>query len=330
MLPTPRRVALASLLALAALSGARSLRAEDPPAPAAPPSPTAPAPAKASSEPRITLIDAGAEPRAKLRYTLEKGRTERVEMRMEVSQEVTVDGQKTPMPGMPALTMALRTTVEDVSEDGSSTLLWDLTEMKVEPGEGTPPESRRAMEEIFAQMRMKLRMRMSSRGFVTSSTLELPDDVTGPARAALEQMAAQMKESMADSATLLPEEPVGAGASWKIELAKKTPQGVEVKASTVSTLSAAAEGKANIDGKVAMEAPEQDVALPNMPAAKPAHLHSMTGEGTARIGFDPKRVVSETEMHLVVDMKMTLDQGGAGPTTMVIRQTMDVAIRAQK
>ena len=330
MTPSPRRLAIVAVLCLAALVAASPARAEEPPAPAAPPAaPAAPVAAPQAGEPKITLLEPGAEPRTKLRYAFAMGEPQRTAMRMEISQDIEVDGQKTPAPGLPSLGMAVKSTVEAVHADGSATVLWEISDMKVEAGDGVPAENLKEMEEMFAQMRFKVRSEMTVRGYMHSSRIELPSDVTGPVKQVLEQMAEQMKDSIGETAALLPEEAVGTGASWKVELSKKTPQGVQVHASPIATVTSLADGKASIESKVTMDGPEQDFALPNLPAGKPAHLHSMSGGGTAKITFDPKMVLPDTEMTIQMDMKMSMDPGNGTTLTMVIKQTIGMAIRTK-
>jgi len=310
----------ALLLSLVSLGRASPARAEEPPAPAAP--------AKAAAAPEIRLIDVGVEPRATLRYAFEKGQSRLAEVRMEAEQETTADGQRVLAPGALASTMTLRSTVDEVAEDGSADLRWEVLELGVKVPTEIPPEKAKSMADLIARVRFTIRIHVTSRGLVTSSTVELPQDVTGPAREVVEKLADAMKDGIGEWAANFPEEAVGTGASWTVERTKQTPFGIESRGTITSRLGAVEGGRATIHTKFRFQADEQDFALPK-PVERKAHLRSLTSEGTARLALDPMNFLSDAELHAAIAMTVSSDVGTGVPTVVTTTQTLTVTLRGK-
>lgn len=157
--------------------------------------------------PQVELLDAGAEPREPLRYTLTPDTS--VNGVMVMTYEVTellIDGEAAAA-DMPALPMEadLTLAVGAVDDDGAD-LRFTMNAVRL--GEVDLPDADRAQVEagLEAVTGLTASARMDPRGRVTEGDFEVPG-VPG-----LEQLGDQLVALAAP----LPEEPIGPGAVWRV------------------------------------------------------------------------------------------------------------------
>jgi len=246
-----------------------------------------------------------------------------------VAQTLETDGVPSEGEGVPAITFTLRAHVDEVRDDGSARLSFEFADVRAEPTPEASPGARAAVDLMLAQVRFTLRLDLTNRGQATFSAVEVPENVPGPAREIVDGMASQMKESLGQVAVLLPEPAVGVGAAWKVVQKEASEMGFELTATGTYRVKSLVEGVATLELAASVEAPEQDLALPDMPPDRPARLLALSGEGTGRIVVDPRVVLPEAEFSLTVDTRMSLDAGTGTPMRLAIKQTLTLSMRTK-
>lgn len=158
---------------------------------------------------RVTLIDAGAEPRQPLRYQLQAGRSERVQIDSQVQISLAMGGQSMPLTLAPPVRMTLDLASNEVAADGSARISYKLVSLEA-VGEG----------QQVAQMNQALAgfagisgwYRIDPRGNVLEGQVDpLPAD--NPAAAGVVN---EVEQAMQRMSAPLPEQAVGPGARWQV------------------------------------------------------------------------------------------------------------------
>lgn len=158
---------------------------------------------------RVTLIDAGAEPRQPLRYQLQAGRSERVQIDSQVQISLAMGGQSMPLTLAPPVRMTLDLASNEVAADGSARISYKLVSLEA-VGEG----------QQVAQMNKALAgfagisgwYRIDPRGNVLEGQVDpLPAD--NPAAAGVVN---EVEQAMQRMSAPLPEQAVGPGARWQV------------------------------------------------------------------------------------------------------------------
>lgn len=286
------------LLAIAATFMTAPLLAQDQPSepqapPAEPPVETQPAP-RAEPErttppaPTFTLLEAGQEPRRELRYELPESATQELTLVMQMSSRVSMDGAEMPANELPPL--ELRLSINAAPADGGAyEIRGELVEAKLRKEEGNEEA------EMFAQMLnqalsemagLKTVTRMDKRGIIRSSRIEPPEGLSPQ----FAMMAKEMENPMTQTGIHLPEEAVGEGAKWRVQVPMEN-QGVTIQQTIEYELTSLDGDIAEVQMKLTQSAEGQKMDA--------AELKSMSGEGTgsARVNLRrPAALQSQAEM----------------------------------
>lgn len=161
-------------------------------------------------EPRVEVIDAGAEPRRPLRLDLHAGDEVSSSLTFQLGIDLEVDGEPFGEMPMPAVRAGLRVSVVDVTDDAiTATFGYEGTEV-VDDGSLPPEALERARAELAGFDRVTGTFRFGDRGQSLGGAFDVPDDL--PANAA--QMIDQLSGQLDQLAVPFPEEEVGEGARW--------------------------------------------------------------------------------------------------------------------
>lgn len=245
----------------------------------------------------MTMVDPGAEPRFTLRYAIPAGATQALDMVMDMDMAMEGAG----MGGlgdikMPRMVMRSDVEVTKVHGDGAMDLSMTTTDVRVEDRPGAMAGLAGAMESELAGMNgMRMTMTLTPNG--RSKHMKLDEKSVSPA--VREQM--KQTEQMLDQMTaLLPDEPVGVGARWRVEQTIRQ-QGMRINFAYTYEVQEVSETGALITADVEMSAPEQTIEQNGMKVK----LSSLTGGGrfTNRLDFD--KLVERVEGRLDLDMAMS-------------------------
>ncbi|MCA9515531.1 MAG: hypothetical protein KC635_11350, partial [Myxococcales bacterium] len=161
----------------------------------------------------VTVEEAGEEPRRPLRLALEAGAEQRVAVTLELSMAMTVGEREMPKATLPKARLVVKVTVTAVDEAGGAT--YDLEIEDAGFDEELPDAAgvvARLEAGLAAMKGLRGRGAVSARGVAQTAALPTPAGA-GPEVA---QLLAAFRQALAQLATPLPEEPVGAGARFLV------------------------------------------------------------------------------------------------------------------
>ena len=276
----------------------------------------------ADAAPTLTLLDAGQAPRRLLRYGAATGDRRATQMTLRMNTVATLEGRTLPTGTVPAITTTINYEVVAVDATGDMTIdvLYSSAHVVEEPGV-TAQTIASLQKAIGAINGIHGRMVQTNRGGIRSMSFE-PRDTVDPL---VKEQVDRMNESVKESLTLLPEEPVGPGARWQITRPTFTPS-ARAESTQTFTLKDLSEREFSASVDVVMKADPQEFQVPDMPAGTTVHLDSMSGSGVGSItvglgSFTPHRSELSTKM----DTGMTMTTRGA-KQRMSQTMTMTVSI----
>lgn len=273
-----------------------------------------------ADDPKVTLKSAGAEPLNTLRIHPVKGARTTAEMTMSVSMEQRVGGSKMPMGDIPTMKFGMQITVRDVAANGDIT--YDFTYDKVEVVDASVNNSQslQAMKKAMKTIEgTKGHAKVTDRGIVKSTDMELPAKADAMVRQQIESMKASMKQAAAP----LPEEPVGVGAIWETETLI-IQGGMTIKQTTTVTLEDKHEDILNLQIQIAQTAEPQEIRSDQLPPGSSMRLDSLKSTGKGRSKQSLADVwPTRSKMELNNDCDMTVNMNN---TKQSFQQHMDMTM----
>jgi hypothetical protein len=161
---------------------------------------------------------------------------------------------------------------------------------------------------------------MSNRGFTRGITMNVPGDADAEVRKTLEQV----RESLSNISTPLPEEAVGTGARWEVKMPIKS-QGMKIDQTVDSQVLSIDGDHLSITNVITQSANRQKVQNPAMQGAK-AEVTRMTGAGTGSMMLDLTHIVpvgGNVDFH--IEFAMSLDIAGQ-KQDMNMKMDMDMLV----
>ncbi|NEE01602.1 hypothetical protein [Phytoactinopolyspora halotolerans] len=151
--------------------------------------------------PQVTVTDAGSEPRDVMEMSPTAGDTVALDMQMEMSSEVRVDGDSMPSGSVPVMTIGMETTVDEVTDDEiRMSFVYD----RVDAGDDA------ATAGLFEPM-----VGMSGTLTTTRNGAFIDGEVDADGLdPVMSEAVGQFEQMLADMTVPFPTEPVGAGAEW--------------------------------------------------------------------------------------------------------------------
>lgn len=222
----------------------------------------------------VTLIDAGAEPRQKLRFKVKKGQTFKAEMRMTMDMRMQIDGAAPPSVKLPVMVAVMDIATTDATEDTFS-FDWKISRYDVVKSPGVMPQVLSALKTQLAQLvGTKGSAKIDSRGRNLGSTFEIPPGVAPQTAKLMEGM----REAISTMSAPVPEEAIGVGGSWKVSQ-NMVQNGMTSKVDYVYTVKALTGEQAELGAVVTTTGVPGPVEGGLLPPGASATLDSMTGSG---------------------------------------------------
>lgn len=238
-------------------------------------------------EPAVTLLEPGAEPRQTIRYRPLAGSTEPMVMTMTMDVAMTADGQPLPDGRTPPMQMTMAIDIQEVQEDGDIRYRMRLDEAKVLEAEGVPAELAGRLDTALRSMvGLSGDVLISDRGVTKEARFVLPENA-GPQ---LEQMLAGMRQSLSQFSAPVPEEPVGPGARWTVQL-HPVANGMQLDQTVTYTLESIDDAGADMNIEYTQTAQPQRVNPLGLPPDAAIDLKSLAGSGAGRIRIVYDRLV---------------------------------------
>jgi hypothetical protein len=322
---TPRRLSFVLLLATAC--GAPAPRATDarsqkrsvhaPEADEEPSQPASSEPAESANVAAVRLIDPGTEPRSRLRMKLEAGSSETMVMVMRMRVDTTVGkGMKSQV--APDMVQHLKMRVAEVRPDGRARI--DFVVSKAEARETKGVDSALVVA-VSTALRGMVGMQghtlMTNRGVVESGDVQVPPN----ASPALREMADQVRQSLTQFASPVPEEPVGVGGVWEVTT-RPLAGGVRVTQKARQTLVERSGATVRTRAVVTSTAEPQPMRNTKLPPGARADLVSLEVNGKGSAQWSLLHMVPERS---VVHVTSTLDATvSLGEETLPMRTETDL------
>ena len=279
--------------------------------------------AKTASKSPVTLLDAGSEPRTVLRLHPTAGDKQSVTMTMKVGMDM---GAAAPAPTMdiPAVVMSMDVEVKNISPDGDISYTMAFNDATIAADTNTTAAIAAAMKSSLAGISgMTGTGEMSNCGLVKKVEMKLP----ATAAPQLQQTIGQMKNSLNNSATPLPEEAVGPGARWKYQTRIKS-QGMSIDQTVICQLVSVEGDRITLRNTLTQNAAHQIIQNPAMPGLK-MDLTKLTGAGAGTATLDlgklmPVAATLAEKTRIVMSMNV-----GQQPHTMDMKMNINVAIESK-
>ncbi len=281
---------------------------------------------KGAAEPslKVELVSTGTGARKELRFKPKVGSKQKMTMTMAMTQEVSVDGNKLPVPGLPGQQFTIDFEIKEVASNGDVTYGFKFSEVKLLQDEGANPAAVAAMNAMLKPMMGATGTgQVTNRGLTKSAKFDLPEN----APAQLKSMIDSMKDSINRISTPLPAEAVGVGAQWKVTQDLNS-GGIQMTQTSTHELKSISDDGFDVAIKIEQAAGEQEVQAAMMPIGSKMKLNSMksSGEGTSSMVFaalNPKK--SQVKVLSDASMRMTI---GGNEQAMEFSTTMEMSVEA--
>jgi hypothetical protein len=301
------------------------------------PAPAGQAPAGASAEPapappppdftdpKVTLVASGKDPKAELRYAPKVGQTSTLSMAMDLGMNMKMGEKAAPQIALPKMVIEMAIHVTSVAPDGKISYEFHGTNAKAIAAPGVKPEVLAKIQTEFAKLsRLKGSAVVDSRGYSRDLQMEIPPDLDP----SMQQMMDSFRTSMRSISNPLPDEPVGIGAKW--DAVQNIPiRGMVMKQITHSTLNTRNGSKYTLGVELEQSADPQILHLPNLPEGSQAKLVSVNGKGKGDLKGDLARVAPlASTIALESRTEIELSQGGQSlPLLTLMTMKMDMKSR---
>jgi hypothetical protein len=335
---------LGTLLAVATGTGCRRQpeRAAPEPVPASadrlvssalPPAPTAPGssgppPAKSISkaadrnDPSLELLDPGAEPRAKLRYTFQEDQSDELQLKQKMTMSMRLGNDVMPKTPAPETTIAMKLDVIRLDNDVATTR-FSVTDATMSLDPAAPPGSEAGVDRLLKDLRSYHGTQQVNRRGVL---LSFDQDTTGITNPQISQMMNSMEQSMNQMVAPLPKQAIGRGAKWRT-VTHADQFGLNLQQTALFEVRKIDDLGIDLDVVLAQTAPPGRISAPGLPPGVTVNLLSMDSAGKAKMRIDLDRLVPTTEMDMTVKMKMKVPQAaGSGTDDQIMDMTMDMVM----
>ncbi len=274
----------------------------------------------------VELVDAGAEPRAPLRYKFNADMKELLVMDMTMSIAMEINGSRQPTNSVPTIRMTMALKGQELTEDGDLKYGFELTKVEILKSESANPAVVAAMKGAMSGI-VGLRgwAVVDSRGLTRDADFTVPAGASPTVMRQIDQMRNQLNQMSAP----FPEVAVGVGAVWRVTQTIDTSFSL-TQTATYELTEYTGDG-ARMSVTLKQSALPQRMNLPALPPGATANLKFFESQGSGEVDFMVDRLVPESEM--TMKMKMRSDTIVEAPdmpaqlTRMSMAMKMEMKIR---
>jgi hypothetical protein len=303
--------------ALTALTLCACTPREEPPAPQALPRLLELGPAPRPDRPPVRLLEAGAEPRAALRYNPAPEGPRSLELTLEVTRWASAGGLEAPAVTLPPLRLRLGLEPSTPQEDGSLRLAFRLEEAEAGPRDDAPPALLESVGADLAGLKgLTGAWVVDPRGPAREGEVE---PSAGTAFKLLRDEAEELRQQLLGLVVPLPAEPVGLGARWEArrEIAWVWMRlGTETHAfrgqqTATYRLTGLDEERLQLELELTRVFPSQAL-LGGQEIGPAAKLESMETRGSGRLRVNLAALLPIASLELTTQRRMTAQRRGPG------------------
>ena len=258
----------------------------------------------------LKLTDPGREPRKLLKFNFKEGLVENRKMIMDTDIETEMNGTKSPMVYMPSIILPIKSIVEEVKENGTARVKFEINEVSVADDEDANPQLVKSLREQYNKIKnVSCILEVDTFGVGTTPDCEFTGDL-GPS------IAESVDEMMGNpsSSLFIPEHPVGIGAKWEITNPELKLGGIVFSYKSSHEIVNIEEDTATINTTLVQNADEQMVRFPGAAFETKIEAYSTTGRGSMKIKLDELMPRGKAESESKVT---TVIQVGDAPETRV-------------
>jgi hypothetical protein len=309
-----KRLGTVAAVALLAASCATGTRQAHPQAKAVTPAPG----------PEVTLHQAGAMPRHKLRLHPKPGDRQTVDMTFKIAMDMQVGDMPSQAIKMPLTKMTMDLTVKSVAPDGNITYEMAMTDVSVADDPNATPQVVEAIKSSLAGLKgLSGTGVITDRGVNQGIEMKVPADADPQLRQALEQA----KDAISRITAPLPKEAVGPGARWEFKEPIKS-QGMTMDQTETYELVSQDGQRVSTKSTILQSASNQKIQNPAMQGLE-LDLTRMAGHGNASLACDLRKILplkAAGDIHS--DLSMQMDLGGT-PTKMDMKMDLNLRLDAR-
>jgi len=272
--------------------------------------------------PAVKMIDQGAEPRQELRFKVNKGDQQKVEMSMDMSMKIDMQGMAMPEQRIPTTKMLMEVSVTDVMDNGDTR--WEMTVLSADVVDDPTinPMVVSAMKDGLKGITdFKGWAVITNRGFVKEADITIPPTADPQMR----QMMEGTRQSLDQLTAPLPAEPVGVGAKWEVSQ-DISQQGMTIQQTAKYTVTAIEGNLIKADVELTQRADQQKVDMPGMPPGVSAELLQFDTKGGGNTQIDLTKVVPPAgTVSADMSMRTKIDAQGQSQTmAMSMKMKIDI------
>jgi hypothetical protein len=275
--------------------------------------------------PFVTLVSAGAEPRAPIRYAISNGRKEHLSMDMTMGLSMDMAGTSLPSMLMPTMRSGADVAVTSVSPGGDASYTLAFTDMTWVNSAGVDPAILTALQSMGVDVKAVTGSATISPRGVSSNVIFDTSKITNPQMA---QMLGSMSSTVQSLTLPFPEEPVGVGAHW-VARQSLALNGMQTFQKTDVELVSRDATSCTVKTRSEQTAPAQTVATPGLPPGLEASLESMTGAGTGTMTIHFNSLVPTTDGNVQTTAVMSVAMGG-DTQRMTVQATISLKVAPAK
>lgn len=265
------------------------------------------------------LLDAGAEPRSRLRYHYTAGDVHAVSLTVEQHLQLTALGDTQDIPGT-SITEQIEDRVTRVQTAATATVNRTITAVTVAHPESATATERAAAQQAARQLDgLTFGMVVDDRGRVLSSSPTSHGSLTPALRAMLDQSSGQL----AQLSIPMPVSAVGVGAAWQVDQPSVV-LGLHLTQHLRCRITAIAGRRVSLTLDVTQDAAPGAFDVPGLPSGAKASVRSWasSGSGTATVDLDRPSAVA-LDQHTTADVSLSVTVSGR---TVPITERVEVTI----
>lgn len=242
----------------------------------------------------VKLIHAGEEPRRELRYKFKRDAHEEMVMSMKMGMATEIAGQKLPTFQVPTMEMTMTADVKDIQIDKIN-YAFELSGAKLLDDENVPePVSKAMTDSLMKVIGLGGESTLNDRGRTLSAKMNVPESAPADVRQILDGM----QRSMQNVGAPMPDEPVGVGAVWEVQMDLEL-NGMQITQVATYTLKKLTSDSIDTDLTMKQSAKKQQMKLPNLPPGTSVELQSLDGHGSGSMTLSFDRLVPKSKLELV-------------------------------
>lgn len=266
---------------------------------------------RAAKSTAVKLLDAGAAPRRKLRYTFKAGTTEYAALVSKMVLSIAIDNHAPPKPEELAVEISLRIDAKEVTPEGDAKLTFNTERVALFDDAKTALPFVNTLAELNGLFGLNWHATLSPRGITREAGFDLPQDGTPTVQAQMNRV----RDAVRDLYVPLPEEEIGRGGRWQVlsqlplgslDYSEGLGSGAAMldKAATY-TLEALAEGSAQIKAESVLSSePNQQLEVGNI-ANLTRVLDELEGASNARLSLSFVNLVSSGSSKVSTSVRST-------------------------